>query len=128
MDAAQFTTPMTPCGSPLPELEVPIVNTMARCLGSQNRKLDGLSCSWFSPPRGSPVIPRRLQRIYGLSRYGTRSGAIYGRICNRTRVGAFVGRSAPRNFRWVARYAEKGTSRDPRVGGRFVCVVVESRS
>src|SRR5262249_38483248 len=42
MDATQFTTPMTPCGSPLPELEVPMVNTMARCLGSQNRKLDGL--------------------------------------------------------------------------------------
>jgi len=42
MDATQFTTPMTPCGSPLPELEVPRVNTMVRCLGSEHRKLDGL--------------------------------------------------------------------------------------
>jgi hypothetical protein len=42
MEATQFTTPMTPCGSPLPELEVPMINTMVRCLGSEHRKLDGL--------------------------------------------------------------------------------------
>jgi hypothetical protein len=40
MDATQVTTGMTPCGSPLPELEVPMINTMVTCLGSEHRKLD----------------------------------------------------------------------------------------
>ena len=42
MEATQVTTQMTPCGSPLPELEVPMINTMVRCLGREHRKLDGL--------------------------------------------------------------------------------------
>jgi hypothetical protein len=40
MDATQVTTQMTPCGSALPELEVPMINTMVTCLGSEHRKLD----------------------------------------------------------------------------------------
>jgi hypothetical protein len=40
MDAMQVTTRMTPCGSPLPELEVPMINAMVTCLGSEHRKLD----------------------------------------------------------------------------------------
>ena len=40
MEATQITTQMTPCGSPLPELEVPMINTMVTCLGSEHRKLD----------------------------------------------------------------------------------------
>jgi hypothetical protein len=40
MDATQVTTRMTPCGSALPELEVPMINTMVTCLGSEHRKLD----------------------------------------------------------------------------------------
>lgn len=40
MDATQVTTRMTPCGSPLPELEVPMINAMVTCLGSEHRKLD----------------------------------------------------------------------------------------
>jgi hypothetical protein len=40
MEATQVTTQMTRCGSPLPELEVPMINTMVTCLGSEHRKLD----------------------------------------------------------------------------------------
>ena len=40
MDATQVTTQMTPCGGPLPELEVPMINAMVTCLGSEHRKLD----------------------------------------------------------------------------------------
>ena len=40
MKATQVTTQMTPCGSPLPELEVPMINTLVTCLGSEHRKLD----------------------------------------------------------------------------------------
>ncbi len=40
MDAMQVTTRMTPCGSHLPELEVPMINAMVTCLGSEHRKLD----------------------------------------------------------------------------------------
>ena len=42
MEAKQFTIQMTPCGSPLPELEVPMINTMVSCLGIEHRKLNGL--------------------------------------------------------------------------------------
>ena len=38
MEATQVTTQMTLCSSPLPELEVPMVNTMVTCLGSEHRK------------------------------------------------------------------------------------------
>ena len=46
MDAMQVTTHRqvtsrtTPCGGPLPELEVPMINAMVTCLGSEHRKLD----------------------------------------------------------------------------------------
>jgi hypothetical protein len=33
---------MTPCDSPLPELEVPMINTMVMCLGNEHRKLNDL--------------------------------------------------------------------------------------
>src|ERR1700722_7098493 len=35
-------TQMTPCDSPLPELEVPMINTMVACLGGEPRKLNDL--------------------------------------------------------------------------------------
>jgi Hemerythrin HHE cation binding domain len=40
MQATQVTSEMTPCGSPLPELEIPMINTMMACLGSEHRRLD----------------------------------------------------------------------------------------
>jgi len=33
MEAKDFTIRKTPCSSPLPELEVPMINTMVACLG-----------------------------------------------------------------------------------------------
>jgi hypothetical protein len=42
MEATEVTTQMTFRCRPLPELEVPMINTMVRCLGSKDRKLDGL--------------------------------------------------------------------------------------
>jgi uncharacterized membrane protein YccC len=42
MEAKLFATQMTPCGSPLPELEVPMINTMVTCLGIEHRKLNSL--------------------------------------------------------------------------------------
>jgi len=42
MAAKPLTTQMTPCSSPLPDLEVPMINTMVTCLGIEHRKLNGL--------------------------------------------------------------------------------------
>ena len=43
MEAKPPTTQKTPCSSPLPELEVPMINTMVSCLGIEHRKLNGLN-------------------------------------------------------------------------------------
>jgi hypothetical protein len=40
MDVTQLTTETTPCGSQLPELEIPMINTMVACLASEHRRLD----------------------------------------------------------------------------------------
>jgi hypothetical protein len=42
VEAAQLTAQMTPCSEPLPDLEVPMVNALVACLGSEHRKLNGL--------------------------------------------------------------------------------------
>lgn len=42
MEAKDFTIRNTPCSSPLPELEIPMINTMVACLGAEHRKLNGL--------------------------------------------------------------------------------------
>jgi hypothetical protein len=42
MEATQVSTQSTPCCGPLPDLEVPMINTMVACLGSEHRKLDRL--------------------------------------------------------------------------------------
>jgi hypothetical protein len=43
MEATEITTQMTPCGGPLPELEVPMINTTVSCLAAEHRKLDELN-------------------------------------------------------------------------------------
>jgi hemerythrin-like domain-containing protein len=40
MEATQVTTQMTLCCSSLPELEVPMINTMVSCLASEHRKFN----------------------------------------------------------------------------------------
>jgi hypothetical protein len=42
METKNFTIQKTPCSSPLPELEVPMINTMVACLGAEHRRLNGL--------------------------------------------------------------------------------------
>jgi hypothetical protein len=42
MEAKQTMIEMTPCSSPLPELEVPMINTMVTCLGSEHKRLNRL--------------------------------------------------------------------------------------
>jgi iron-sulfur cluster repair protein YtfE (RIC family) len=41
MDATELsTTQMPPCGGELPELQIPMINAIVRCLESEHRKLD----------------------------------------------------------------------------------------
>jgi iron-sulfur cluster repair protein YtfE (RIC family) len=40
MGAGQFTTETTPCGGMLPELEIPMINSMLACLGAEHKRLD----------------------------------------------------------------------------------------
>jgi hypothetical protein len=42
MEAKDSTTRKSPCNSPLPELEVAMINTMLACLGVEHKKLNGL--------------------------------------------------------------------------------------
>src|SRR5271167_3570519 len=43
MEATQLTMQMAPCGGPLPDLEIPMINTMVACLGSEHRRLSELT-------------------------------------------------------------------------------------
>jgi hypothetical protein len=60
MEARDLTIRNTPCSSPLPELEVLMINTMVPCLGVEHRKLNGLN----------------MQLAYGATRLANDSGAI----------------------------------------------------
>ncbi len=42
MVAKPMTIQPTPCSSPLPDLEVPMISTMVGCLSSEHKKLNGL--------------------------------------------------------------------------------------
>ena len=42
MEAKRPMIESAPCSSPLPELEVPMINTMVACLGSEHKKLNQL--------------------------------------------------------------------------------------
>jgi Hemerythrin HHE cation binding domain len=59
MEAKDTTIRKTPCSSPLPELEVPMINTMVPCLGVEHRKLNDLS----------------MQLAYGATTFASDSGA-----------------------------------------------------
>jgi hypothetical protein len=60
MEAKGTTIRKTPCSSPLPELEVPMINTMVACLGVEHRKLNGLN----------------MRLAYGATRLASDPGAI----------------------------------------------------
>jgi hypothetical protein len=42
VEAAQLMTHKTPCSEPLPDLEVPMINAILACLGSEHKKFTGL--------------------------------------------------------------------------------------
>ena len=57
MEATEVSIQMTLCDSPLPALEVPTINMMVTCLGSEHRKLgDHISRLAFAATR----LPSRL--------------------------------------------------------------------
>jgi hypothetical protein len=60
MEANDTMIRKAPCNSPLPELEVPMINTMVACLGVEHRKLNGLN----------------MRLAYGATRLASDSGAI----------------------------------------------------
>ena len=60
MEAKNFAIRKSPCNSPLPELEVPMINTMVACLGVEHRKLNGLN----------------MRLAYGATRLASDPGAI----------------------------------------------------
>jgi hypothetical protein len=43
METVQTAIDVTPCGCPLPDLEVPMINTMIACLSSEHQKLNNLT-------------------------------------------------------------------------------------
>ena len=43
MEAKDLTIRKSPCSSPLPDLEVPMINTMVACLGVEHRRLNDLN-------------------------------------------------------------------------------------
>ena len=59
MKATDITIRKTPCGSPLPDLEAPMINTMVACLEVEHRKLNALN----------------MQLAYGATRLASDPGA-----------------------------------------------------
>lgn len=64
MEAMQIVThpqtQLTPCDSPLAELEIPMINTMLTCLGSQHRKFDDLAMKLALAATRLAADPRSL--------------------------------------------------------------------
>src|ERR1700687_1908507 len=81
VEATQVTNQMTLCSSPLPDLEVPMINTMVTCLGSEHRKLNYTIVQLaFAAPRlaSDPDAVNANQRALGV---WEEIRQIYGRIC-----------------------------------------------
>lgn len=75
MQAAQLTTQMTPCSEPLPDLEVPMINAIVTCLGSEHRKLSGLVTQLAliatrPADRRDPAADRQAHEIWEEIRHG----------------------------------------------------------
>src|SRR5580704_17337320 len=71
----------TPCNRHLPELEVPMINTMVACLGVQHRKLNDLNMQFAYGATRLVGIPSRSRGTKWSCGCGTRSGKICGRTC-----------------------------------------------
>jgi hypothetical protein len=70
MEAKDLTIGNSPCNSPLPELEVPMMNTMVACLGVEHRKLNGLdvrlalAASRLADDPGAIIASQRALRVW----------------------------------------------------------------
>jgi hypothetical protein len=70
MEATDFTIQKTPCGGPLPELEIPMINTMVACLGVQHRKLNDLnmqlaySATRLAADPGASEANQKVMRVW----------------------------------------------------------------
>jgi hypothetical protein len=70
MEAKDFTIQKTPCGSPLPELEVPMVNTMVACLGFEHSRFNALAmrlafaASWLAGDPGAIAASQQTLRVW----------------------------------------------------------------
>src|SRR5713101_4799730 len=75
----QDKTQMTRCDSPLPELEVPMINTMVACLGSEHRKLDDLimqlacAATRLASDPGAVTANERVLQVWDEIRHDLRS-------------------------------------------------------
>ncbi len=70
MEALEVTTQMTICRAPLPELEIPMINTMVTCLGAEHRKLNYLvvqlafAATRLASDRGDDAANQRAQQLW----------------------------------------------------------------
>jgi hypothetical protein len=61
MEVNDFTIRKTPCGGPLPELKVPMINTMVACMGAEHRKLNDLNMQLAYGATGLAGDPRAIE-------------------------------------------------------------------
>ena len=79
MEAKRPMIEKAPCSSPLPELEVPMINTMVACLGSEHKKLNQLimqlACvaTRLAGDSGSVTASERALQIWNEIRHDLRS-------------------------------------------------------
>jgi Hemerythrin HHE cation binding domain len=70
MEATEVTTQMTFRCSPLPELEVPMINTMVTCLGSEHRRLNyatvrlAFAATRLASDPGAVIASQRALRLW----------------------------------------------------------------
>src|SRR6266851_1555132 len=70
MEATEVTTQMTFRCGPLPELEVPMINTMVTCLGSEHRRLNyttvqlAFAATRLASDPGAATANRRALRVW----------------------------------------------------------------
>ena len=70
MEATEVTTQMTFRCSPLPELEVPMINTMVTCLGSEHRRLNyttvqlAFAATRLASDPGAVIANQRALRLW----------------------------------------------------------------
>jgi hypothetical protein len=111
MEAKYTAIRKTPCSGPLPDLEIPMINTMVACLGVEHRKWNGLNMQLaYGATRLPTITPTEANP--GSCGCGTRSGRIYGHTC-RSKTGWSPG--AKRITRLRAHYSRSEQRQEMRM-------------